>query len=78
MFENGKISERGKRILTWVVAVGTFLCVLAVCVRTCSRNIQCDLNASRNRITIQYGEPDDCLNPKKHERLRKESSDSRR
>lgn len=75
MFDNGKISERGKRILTWVVAVGTFLCVLAFCVRSCSRNIQCDFNASRNRVTIQYnGKRSDGLKENKHERLRKEDS----
>lgn len=79
MFDNGKISERGKRILTWIVAVGTFLCVLAICVRSCSRNIQCDFNASRNRVVIQFNEKrTDGLKDKKNERFRKEDSDRSR
>lgn len=53
MFTNGKISDRGKKCITWLIAICTFLVLLTVCVRSCQRHIECDINASRNRVTIQ-------------------------
>lgn len=55
---NGKISDNGKRIITWCIAIGIVFLGTTICVHACKRNVECHFDASRSRVTIQYLDPD--------------------
>ena len=55
---NGNISDRAKKCITWLIAICVLLLCVTVCVRACQRNVECHIDTSRNRVTIQYIDPD--------------------
>lgn len=57
MLSNGKLTDRAKRILVWIVGVCTVLVLCTVCVHACKRSINCTVNAKRNSVTISYNKP---------------------
>ena len=62
---NVKLSDRAKKCLTWLVAICTLFVCTALCVRACQRNMDIDVHASRNRVTIQFDKPGTSVTPKK-------------
>ena len=65
MISNGKLSDRAKKCIAWVIAICVLLLCVTFCIRACQRNVECHIDTSRNRVTIQYISPDDIVKPSK-------------
>lgn len=57
MLSNGKLTDRAKRILVWIVSICVVFGCCSICVYSCKRSITCTVNAKRNSITITYDKP---------------------
>lgn len=49
----GKILEYIKNNLGRILIFGAVFLALVILVRSCTRNVECNLDARRNRVTIQ-------------------------
>lgn len=52
----GKILKFLKDNATWIVALLGFTILVVVSVRSCQRNMDVDIDATRNRVTVTYGD----------------------
>ena len=57
MLINGKLTDRAKRILVWIISICVVFGCCSICVYSCKRSITCTVNAKRNSITIAYNKP---------------------
>ena len=54
---NVTLSDRAKRCIVWFIGICTVLSLSAICVHSCKRSIQCNIDAKRNRVIIHYVKP---------------------